>query len=68
MNSDPVKSLIDMKTRQSLKLISRFNLSSIVVELRVFSPPDYVNVGGSYSGVVLSISTTFNINPSNQGI
>ena len=26
------------------------------------------NVGGSYSGVVLSISTTFNINPSNQGM
>ena len=49
MNSD-TETLIDMKTRQSLKLISRFNLSSIVVELRVFSPPDYVNVGGSYSG------------------
>jgi hypothetical protein len=67
MNSD-TESLIEMKTWQSLKLISRFNLSSTVVELLVFSPPDYLNAGGSYSGIVLSISTTFNINPSNQGI
>jgi len=66
MNSD-TESLIEMKTWQSLKLISRFNLSSTVVELLVFSPPDYLNAGGSYSGIVLSISTTFNINPSNQG-
>jgi hypothetical protein len=67
MNSDTVKSLIDMKTRESFKLISRFNLG-IVVELLVFSPPDYVNVGGSYSDMILSISTTFKINPSDQGI